>query len=112
MKSVEQSWYANDAAAGEKFEKIQKFLDLIQEHGLKIDYHPELSKIILVISFSNIARAKKIFKNIPKLTIVTGYRYLGGFIESVIAQKQWIAESVKKWTDTVRLLSLVAEHYP
>ena len=65
-----------------------------------------------MVSSLNIARAKKVFKDIPKLTIVTGHRYLGGFIGSAIAQKQWIAESVEKWADAVRLLSPAAEHYP
>ena len=109
---VEQPWYDDDAAAGGNFEGILEFLKMIQEFGPKIGYHPEPSKSVLVVSPANIDRARHVFKDIPDLKIVSGHRYLGGFIGTADTQSAWVNESVEKWTEAVRSMSAVAEHYP
>ena len=85
---------------------------MIQECGPKIGYHPEPSKSVLMVSPANIDRARHVFKDIPDLKIVSGHRYLGGFIGTADTQSAWVNESVEKWTEAVRSMSAVAEHYP
>jgi hypothetical protein len=54
--AVDQTWYADDAGAGGKFNAIKQFAKL-QEIGPHYGYYPEPTKSILLISFSNLPAA-------------------------------------------------------
>ena len=45
-------------------------------------------------------------------TIVTGSRYLGGFIGEASDQLSWIKEKTKNWVAAIKELAMVAERYP
>jgi hypothetical protein len=44
--------------------------------------------------------------------MVTGARYLGGFVGKEPDQNNWIVKQAKKWTDAVGELAYVAENHP
>ena len=52
-------------------------------------YFPELTKSILVMFPQNLPRAEAFFRRY-RLQIVTGCRYLGGFVGSKEAQDFWM----------------------
>jgi hypothetical protein len=72
-------WYDDDAGAGEKFSGIKRYFLKLQEKGPRRGYFPEPSKSILVVQEHNLDKAKREFSNFG-FQIVTGMRYLGGFI--------------------------------
>ena len=76
---LKQPWYADDAAATGKFQQIKDFVMELMEKGPKYGYYPEPEKSILVVHPSNVLYAKTFFEDL-KFKIVTGTRYLGGFI--------------------------------
>jgi hypothetical protein len=78
---VHQAWYADDAAAAADLTSIKIFMERLIELGPAYGYYPEASKNILVISEANKAAAEAYFCDI-KFKVVTGSRYLGGFIGS------------------------------
>jgi hypothetical protein len=77
--AVDQPWYANDAGAGAKFGQIRAYFERLQEEGPKFGYFPEPSKIILNVKEHNQEAAEAYFIDLG-FTIVTGSRYLIGFI--------------------------------
>ena len=46
------------------------------------------------------------------IKVVTGSRYLGGYIGEREAEAQWVKEQVEGWADSVRTLSGVARKHP
>jgi hypothetical protein len=79
LPTVHQLWYADDAAAGSSFSKIREFMNFLQKHGPSYGYFLEPSKSILIVTPENKAAAESTFAD-KGFTIVTGHRYLGGFI--------------------------------
>jgi hypothetical protein len=55
--------------------------------------------------------AKESFKDLG-FTVLTGSRYLGGFIGEAPEQLSWIQEKTEGWVDSVKELAMVAEQYP
>ena len=47
-----------------------------------------------------------------RIQIVTGSRYLGGFVGSKAAQDHWLGEKVEDWRDSVDTLADVALWHP
>ena len=44
--------------------------------------------------------------------MVTGYRYLGGFIGDTEAEREWLKEKVQGWKELVSVLAGVAQKHP
>ena len=77
---VTQPWYADYARERGTFQQVQAhFLDL-QAQGPARGYYPEMTKSILVVAPGNVARAEEHLRGLG-IRVVTGHRYLGGFID-------------------------------
>ena len=76
---ITQSWYADDAGAGGKFEKIMDHFRDLQLRGPARGYCPDPTNSILVVAERNVPRAKEYFRGMG-LQVVTGSIYLGGFV--------------------------------
>jgi hypothetical protein len=89
--AVDQPWYryADDTGAGAEFDGIQSYFERLQTEGPKFGYYPEPSKSIIVVKEHN-RRAAEIYFADLGFTVVTGYRYLGGFIGEAHEQQDWI----------------------
>ena len=86
---VTQPWYADDAGAGGKFGDVMAHFRDLQQRGMDQGYVPEPTKSILVVAEQNVPRAKEYFRGIG-IQVVTGSRYLGGFVGERETEGQWL----------------------
>ena len=84
---VTQPWYADDVGAEGKFVHILAHLWELQARGPPRVYFPEPTKIILVVAPQNVAREEEFFCGLG-IKLVTGNRYIGGFIGKSEAEKK------------------------
>ena len=106
-----QPWYADDAVAGGKFEHILTHLWDLQARGPPRGYYPEPAKRILVDALRNVARTEEFFRGMG-IQVVTGHRYLGGFIGDRYAEKRWLDNNITGWADSVETLARVSRKDP
>jgi hypothetical protein len=109
--SLDQTWYADDAGAGGKFDLIKQHFRKLQEIGPYYGYYPEPSKSILIVPQKNLVAAQAAFKDF-EFTITTGNRYLGGYIGEKESLVLWLREKVAYWTEAVKELASVAGPFP
>ena len=86
---VTQLWYAGDAGVGGTFGGIWQHLDDFMMRGPLHSYFLDLTKSILVVSLRNVPWSEAFFRDYG-LQIVTGIRYIGGFVWSKAAQDLWL----------------------
>ena len=106
-----QLWYADDAAAGGKFDKVLCYFNTLTREGPKRGYFPEPTKSILCVKPQSVVRATALFQHLG-FKIVTGTRYLGGHIGTEDECDQWVKKKVAGWADGVKALSKVARTSP
>jgi hypothetical protein len=111
LPTVDQPWYADDAGAGGTFPELRAYVKALEKYGPTRGYFPEPTKSILIVREHNLAAAKIEFKDLG-FEVVSGARYLGGFLGEDSEQKLWIEEKTSNWTDAVRELAKVAVRYP
>jgi hypothetical protein len=75
FSSRDQTWYADDAGAGGKFDAIKRHFEKLEEIGPNYGYFPSLRSILIVSQREHSSCAG----SFEIITITTG-RYLGGFI--------------------------------
>ena len=76
---VTQLWYADDAGAGGKLSHILEHLWDLQARGTARGYYWDPTKSILVVAPVNVSQAEELFWRMG-IQLVTGHRYIGGFI--------------------------------
>lgn len=106
-----QTWYADDAGIGGKFEDLKAYYASLVDRGRSWGYHPEASKSILVVSEGNEARAIKSFEGY-EFKICTGTRYLGGFVGEEDARNRWVDEKMMEWSNMIQQMSNLASRCP
>jgi hypothetical protein len=111
IPAVKQPWYADDAGAGGKFENLREYFVKLSESGPPRGYFPEPTKSILIVAEHNVETAKAQFQDLG-FQVVTGSRYLGGFIGSRESELEWVREKVEEWTAGVKALAKVAPSCP
>ena len=70
----------------------------------------EPTKSILVVAPGNAYRAEEHFRGIG-IRVVTGHRYLGGYIGDREAEGSWLKARIKGWTKSVVSLAGVAQKH-
>ena len=83
---VTQPWYADDAGAQGAFIDVQAHFQDLQARVPVRGYYPEPTKSILVVAPGNVAQAEEHLRGIG-IRVVTGHRYLGGFLGDVSAER-------------------------
>ena len=86
---VTQLWYVYDAGEGITFKGIRLHLDNLMVQGPPWGYFLEPINSVLVVSPCNVPRAEAFFR-VYRLQIVTGGRYLGGFVGTEVYQTRWL----------------------
>ena len=81
--------YADGAGVGGTFDQVQTPLWDMQARGPAQGYCPEPTKSILVVAPGNVERAEEHFRGLG-IRVVTGHRYLGGFIGDADAEREWL----------------------
>ena len=59
----------------------------------------------------NVAQAEEHFRGLG-IRVVTGHRYLGGYIGDGEAEMSWLKANIKGWTESVTILAGVARKHP
>ena len=108
---VTQPWYTDDAGDGGKCVHILAHLWELQVRVPPRGYYPEPTKRILVVAPQNVARAEEFFWGMG-IKVVTGHRYLGGFIGDSEVEKRWMAGKVTGWAESVETLAGVSRKHP
>ena len=108
---VTQLWYTYDAGAGGKFPHILAHLRYLQERGPPRGYVPEPTESNLVVDPRNVAQAEEFFRGMG-LKLVTGSRYLRGFIGEGEAEKSWLEGKVAGWVESVETIARVSCKHP
>ena len=107
---VAHPWYADDAGAGGKFQKILEHFSDLQAWGPARGYYPDPTKNILVVGLGNLARAEEHFWGLG-IPVVTGHYYLGGYIGGRETEGSWLATKMKGWTESVTILTGIARKH-
>ena len=100
---VTQTWYADDAGAGGTFQQILEHFQKLQARALAQGCYPEPTKSILVVAPGNIAREEEHFRGIG-IRVVTGHRYLVGYIGDGEAEMSWLKEKIQGWMKSVNII--------
>ena len=108
---VTQPWYADEAGAGGTFIDVKAHFQDLQARRPARGYYPDLTKSILVVAPGNVARAKEHFRGLG-IRVVTGHRYLGGFLGNVLAERECLGKKVEGWTESVAILAGVVLNHP
>ena len=95
---------------GMTFEHILAQFKDLQPRGTPRGYFPEANKSILFVSPRNVPREEEFFLWMG-VKIVTGSRYLGGFVGDRAAEDIWMAEKVQGWAESVKTLAAVARKH-
>jgi len=106
-----QNWYADDSACLAQLQFILEWLKLLIKEGPKYGYFPEPDKSYLVVHPNFIDEANKLFVDF-KVNVVTGKRFLGGFVGGTQETEEWIGEKVRVWVKSINCLSKAAETQP
>ena len=108
---VTQPWYADGMEAGGTFQHILEYFWDLQVRGLARGYYPDPTKSILVVASGKVARAEEHFQGLG-IRVMTGHRYLEGYIWDGEAERRWLKANIKGWTESVTILVWVAQKHP
>ena len=97
-------WYADDSGAGASYDDLEKYFELLKVYDPSYGYTPQPHKCILVTSDRNLSSAKSKFER-NGMKVVTGSRYLGGFIGSPTLRSNWLREKASFWEKSVKTMA-------
>jgi hypothetical protein len=107
-----QCWYADDSSAVARLENLAKWLTMLMEEGPKYGYFPEPAKSYLVVAPQGVAAAKRIFTGRLTVKVVTGTRFLGGFVGGEAERRSYVGEKAEEWVALTTKLADIAELQP
>jgi hypothetical protein len=106
-----QNWYADDGSCLGEFKHLKEWLKLLTSEGPKHGYYNEITKNVLIVAPQYAEQARVFFDGFG-VEVVTGHRFLGGFVGSEADQSAWMKKKVDIWTNSVKKLSDVAKKDP
>jgi hypothetical protein len=107
-----QCWYADDSSAVARLTKLVEWLTLLMEEGPKFGYFPEPTKSILIVAPAMVEQAKQIFRGPLAVKVVTGARFLGGFVGEESKRIAYVEMKMKEWVAMTAKLADIAELQP
>ena len=107
----DQNWYADDSACSAELPRLREWFDKLCEMGPDFGYYPEPEKTILVVDSKDKTVADRLFVELG-VTVVTGHRFLGGFIGDQEGNDEYVKQKVQKWVQCVESLTKAAESQP
>ena len=96
IPDVTQPCYADDAGALGTFKRLETYFDSMTRQGLGWGYHPELTKITLIVRLENL-EAGKVFGARHAFRVCTSARYLVGYIGDDDSKRDWLRECTLTW---------------
>ena len=102
-----QNWYADDSSCIGELSFIRQWFDRLLSGGPAYGYFPEPSKTVLVVRSSYLQKANDLFHDLG-VRVVTGSRFLGGFVGERSLAADFVSNKVKVWCNCIQQLSDVA----
>ena len=106
-----QNWYADDSSCVADLRSLRAWYEELSHRGPDYGYHPEPSQTVLVVSPSDVQQASALFSDLG-IKIVSGGRFLGGFIGEPSLVANFVSDKVQLWSRCVQRLSDVATSQP
>ena len=106
-----QPWYADDSRVLGTFAKLETYFDSMKKQGPGREYHPNLTKSVLIIRPDNL-EAGKVFGARHGFRVCTGAHYLGGYIGDDKFKRDWLIERTLTWEKNINTISKTTEKYP
>ena len=110
--SVQQVWYADDAAALCKLQQLREWWDRLISIGSLYGYFANPSKSWLLVKPEFIDAANSIFKDTNINFTSEGHRYLGSPIGSDDFSTSFIQNKVSEWVSQLMRLTNIAHSQP
>ena len=110
--AVNQTWYADDAAATGKVSGLRSWWDDIEKHGPSFGYHANASKTWLVVKPNSLEEATSVFGDTNVKITCEGQPYLGSALGSHSYTSEFVTGKVKQWTNELKSLSNIATSQP
>ena len=104
--------YADDLAGGSKLMKLRNWWDRTVQFGPAFGYYPKPSKSWLVVKASEFEQAKQIFQGTNINITTSGQKYLGGYVGTDEAVKEYVQALVNDWMDQLDTLISIAKTEP
>ena len=109
--NITQLWYADDSTALGSIISLLTWFENLLNVGPRYGYSPEPSKSFLIVSESLVNEATNLFNNYG-VNVVTGHRFLGGFIGDERGTTSYVKSKVQEWSHHIELLSTIAKTQP
>ena len=106
-----QNWYADDSACAGSFSRLGEWFEKLLDLGPDFGYYPEPTKTILVIDSKDETEANFLSEKFG-FKVVTGQRFLGGFIGNDESTFEYLEGKVRSWESCVEKLASAAESQP
>ena len=106
-----QNWYADDCACTADLSHLNEWFEKLCSMGPRYRYHPQPKKTVLIVDKEFDSETQEEFDHLG-VRVVRGHRFLGGFIGDLEAISQFVQGKVKEWTNSITILSEVAQSYP
>jgi len=90
---------------------LREWFLLLCSHGPNFGYFPEPSKCFVVVASSQLPVANDVLGDLG-IRIVTGHRFLGGFIGDSGDRQNFVMQKVLNWSNHVRAFAAVASLQP
>ena len=110
--SVDQTWYADDAAATGRISCLRSWWDDIVTHGPSFGYFANASKTWLVVKPTFRDKASAIFGDTNVKITCEGRPYLGSALGSRSYTDDFVTGKVEQWTKELKSLSKIATSQP
>ena len=111
-KETTQVWYADDAAAGGKFNFLKQWWNKLNTFGSSFGYLPNAKKSWLIVKEGNIDAARAHFENTNINITMEGRKYLGAALETKKFCDTFLKNKVENWTKEIERLSVIAKTQP
>ena len=113
---VNEAWkqvaFADDISGAGKLIFLRVWWDLINKYGPLLGYFPKASKSWLTVKPEYIESAKETFCGTGINITDHGRKHLGAVIGSEDYKKEYVAEKVKEWVESLHKLTNIAKTQP
>ena len=112
--SLFHSWYADDGAAAGRLQVLAQFYKDAERLGRHYGYYLNPDKCIIITTQENLATAHRIFRKyrFNPDNIVTGKRYLGGYLGDPAGKEQYLKDKINQWVLSLSRLSAACHQCP
>ena len=109
---AQQTWYADDSAAGDKLDRLKNWWTELSRIGPLYGYFPNNLKTKLLVKSEFQSKAKDMFAQTGIQICTDGGKYLGGAIGNSDFLCTFLQTKVQEWVDELDTLTTIAQTQP